>query len=90
MTISAILVMFAVIWFMTLFVVLPIGLQTQEEAGEVVPGTHASAPADANLKKKCLWVTLITIPIWILVCGIIVSGWVTMDMFDIYKPPVSQ
>ncbi len=90
MSISAILVMFAVIWFMTLFVVLPIGMQTQGEAGEVVPGTHASAPADVNLKRKAMWVTIITIPIWAITCGIILSGWVTMDMFDIYKPPSSQ
>jgi predicted secreted protein len=34
-----------VIWWMTLFVVLPIGLRTQAEAQEVVPGSVESAPA---------------------------------------------
>lgn len=90
MTISAILVMFAVIWFMTLFVVLPIGLQTQGEAGEVVPGTQASAPANVNMKRKCLWVTLITIPIWAVSCWIIITGMIPWEMFDIYKPPSSN
>ena len=38
-------VVFAVVWFLTLFVVLPIGLRTQDEAGRIEPGTPASAPA---------------------------------------------
>ena len=42
------LVLFAVIWFIALLVALPIGITTQEEAGEVVPGTPASAPVDAT------------------------------------------
>lgn len=33
-----------VIWWLTLFVVLPIGMRTQAEDNEVLPGTVASAP----------------------------------------------
>lgn len=49
MGITSALVLFAVVWFMTFFVVLPLRLTTQGEAGEVVPGTHKSAPADAQI-----------------------------------------
>ena len=59
MTITAAIVLFAVIWFLTLFVVLPIGLRTQGEDGEVVPGTPSSAPANPRLRRKFFWVTLI-------------------------------
>lgn len=34
------LVLFAVIWFMTFLIVLPIRVQTQGDVGEIVPGTH--------------------------------------------------
>jgi len=38
-------VLFAVFWFMVLFVVLPLRLQTQGENKNVVPGTPSSAPS---------------------------------------------
>ena len=33
------------IWWITLFLVLPFGVRTQQEEGSVVPGTPESAPA---------------------------------------------
>lgn len=40
-----------VVWWVTLFAVLPFGVRTQEEAGEVVPGAPASAPAKFDLMR---------------------------------------
>jgi predicted secreted protein len=37
--------LYFMIWWMVLFAVLPFGVRTQGEAGDVVPGTPASAPA---------------------------------------------
>jgi len=45
MKISFAIVVYLCIWFMTLFAVLPFGVHTQADAGDVVPGTPASAPA---------------------------------------------
>ena len=64
MNVVSALVLFAVIWFVTLLVALPIGVTTQEEAGEVVPGTPASAPVDAMIRRKMLWVTVASLAIW--------------------------
>ena len=44
MPITSALVLFAVIWFLTLFIVLPLRLQTQGDVGEIEPGTHAGSP----------------------------------------------
>lgn len=85
MTITAALVIFAVIWFLTLYVALPIGETSQSEAGEVVPGTPASAPVDTFLKKKLLWVTIISFILWVLICGIIMSGILKIEYFDIFN-----
>ena len=74
MTITAAFVLFAVIWFMVFLIVLPLKLQTQGEAGEVVPGTHKSAPADAQIGRRAKITTLWAIGLWIVLAGIIVSG----------------
>jgi predicted secreted protein len=42
---------FFCLWFITLFVVLPFFARTQDEAGDVVPGTPGSAPAKINILK---------------------------------------
>ena len=46
MTLTGAIVLFAVIWFLSLLVALPIGLNTQGDLGEVEPGTPASADGD--------------------------------------------
>ncbi len=79
------IVLFAVIWFMVLFIVLPIRLETQGERGEIVPGTHAGAPADFNMRRKAKLVTLISIAVWIVLAGIILSGVVKISDIDLYS-----
>ena len=79
MSITAILVVFAICWFMVLYVVLPLGVKSQREAGEVVPGTPPSAPAGAVIKRKFITTTLVTIPIWAVICLIIIFGLISMQ-----------
>jgi predicted secreted protein len=45
MPIFSIFAIYFIIWWLTLFIVLPIGLRTQAEENEVVPGSVESAPA---------------------------------------------
>lgn len=78
-------VLFAVIWFMVFFVVLPLRMVTQGEAGEIVPGTHASAPADAQLKRKAKITTLWAIGLWIVIAGTILSGMITVRDLDWFQ-----
>ncbi|WP_170769058.1 DUF1467 family protein [Ruegeria lacuscaerulensis] len=82
MTITAALVLFAVIWFLTLLVVLPIRIKTQGDLGEIVPGTHAGAPEVHHMKKK-LWITTgLTVVLWAIIAGIIISGVISVRDFD--------
>lgn len=48
-----------VVWWTTLFAVLPLGVRTQGEAGEVVPGTPASAPVAPRLLRICAINTIV-------------------------------
>ncbi len=52
---------FFCLWFITLFVVLPFFAKTQDEAGEVVPGTPEGAPAKINIAKVFLVNTVVAI-----------------------------
>ncbi|WP_102109398.1 DUF1467 family protein [Oceaniglobus roseus] len=93
MGITSAIVLFAVIWFMVLFIALPIGLRTQGDEGEIVPGTHAGSPAEFNLKRKAMWVTIVSAVIWCVIAGIIFSGMISvrdLDWFGRMDPPVSQ
>jgi len=85
MTITAAIVLFAVLWFLGLFIALPIGERSQSEAGDVVPGTPASAPEETFLKTKIFWVTVVSFVIWAILCGIIMSGALSVEMFDIFN-----
>ncbi|MEM7439595.1 MAG: DUF1467 family protein [Pseudomonadota bacterium] len=85
MTVGAALVLFAIVWFMVLFIVLPLRLETQGESGEVVKGTPKSAPSSVNLKRKALWVTGISLMIWGILVTVIVSEVVTIDTLDFYN-----
>lgn len=84
------LVLFAVIWFLVLFVVLPLRLKTQGDTGEIVPGTQAGAPANLSMKRKALITTLVAAVIWVIVAGVILSGVIgvrDIDFFNRMGPP---
>lgn len=83
MTIFSSLVLYAILWFMTLFVVLPLRLTTQAEAGHVVRGTPQSAPADPQIRKRMLITTGVSFVLWVVIAGIILSGIITVEDIDI-------
>lgn len=64
---------FFCLWFITLFAVLPFFAKTQEEAGEVVPGTPEGAPHKIQLWKVFLVNTIVAIVTFGIVYGVIVS-----------------
>ena len=82
MTITAAFVMYAVTWFMTFFVVLQIRPVSQRDTGSVEPGTPPGAPAEEVVGRKAKLTTLIATPIWAVICGVILSGWITLEDLD--------
>jgi len=70
-TITGAIVLFAVFWFLALYMILPLFVRSQEEAGEVEPGTSAGAPDQPMMKKKLIWTTVAAIVMWIIAYAII-------------------
>ena len=82
MSITAAFVLYAVIWFMLFLMILPLRLKTQGDTGNIVPGTHASAPENPNIKRKVKITTVIASVLGIIIAGIILSGAITVRDFD--------
>jgi predicted secreted protein len=55
---------FFLIWWVVLFIVLPFGVRSQRESGEIIPGTDPGAPAIPKLLRKLLWTTLVSVAIF--------------------------
>lgn len=91
MTISAAFVLYVVSWFMVFFVVLPLRNTSQGDAGAVVPGTPASAPAGFVVKRKAKITTIAATIVWAILCGIILSGAISIRDIDWMNrlPPIS-
>ena len=79
MSITSGMVLFAVLWFLALFIVLPLGVRSQDEAGDITPGTPAGAPEKAMMGRKMLWATIGATVGWIVLFGIIEGGLITNE-----------
>ncbi|WP_394197056.1 DUF1467 family protein [Litoreibacter albidus] len=85
MAITSAIVVFAVIWFLTLFCVLPFGTRSQSEAGDVAHGTPRSAPSNPQMKRKFAITTMIAVVIWVPMCLAIIYGYINADSMNLYK-----
>ena len=83
MDIGAGLVLYGIIWFMVLYVVLPLRLTTQGDADDVTPGTPAGAPHKLNMRRKLLITTLAAGVVWAIAASIIISGIIPVSTFDV-------
>jgi predicted secreted protein len=77
------LALYIVIWWTLLFAVLPFGVRTQGEDGNVVPGTPASAPSRMNIKRVIIATTLVSAVVFALVRFVIASQWIKLDILGV-------
>lgn len=84
MTLTGAMVLYAVFWFMGMLIALPLGLKTHGDLGTDGDDTPASAPVNANVKRKMVWVTGISLVLWVPVCLLIASGWIGVADLDFW------
>jgi predicted secreted protein len=53
------LAIYFVLWWVVLFAVLPWGVRSQHESGEMTPGTDPGAPVLPDIKRKLVWTTIV-------------------------------
>lgn len=76
------LAVYAVIWLLTLLIVLPWGARSQQESGAVTPGTDPAAPSSLRLWTKYLWVTLIAGVLFGILAAAYQIGLIPPDLAD--------
>ena len=74
MSIVSGIVVFVCVWWMIFFMVLPFGVKLDESGPEI---SGPGAPQAANIKKKAIITTLISI----VICGMIIAA-VKADVFS--------
>jgi predicted secreted protein len=60
MSVTTAIAIYFVIWWVVLFTILPWGIRSQHEDGEIAPGTDPGAPALPRLWLKLLWTTVVS------------------------------
>ena len=84
MSLASAIAIYFIIWWLVLFLVLPFGVRTTQEAGGThVPGQAESAPHEFSLKRTALRVTIVATVLWALFVLNYIYGWITPDMLDL-------
>lgn len=79
MTLFSAFAIYFVIWWIVLFAVLPWGVRTQEEDGEVVPGSNPSSPQHPLLVRKAIATTVVSAIVFAILYAVVVYGGVSLD-----------
>ena len=79
MPVTTAVAIFFLIWWVVLFAVLPWGIRSQHEGGEIVPGTDPGAPAVPRLLRKLVWTTLVSAAIFAVCYVVYVDRLVTLE-----------
>jgi predicted secreted protein len=80
---QSMLAIYILFWTIALFVVLPLGVRTAEEAGEeCVPGHAPSAPHRFSFGKAALRATIVSAAAFALFYANYRFGWITIDSLD--------
>lgn len=87
MAFSSALAVYVLFWVMCLFVVLPFGMRTAEEAGAASqPGHAESAPHQFRAGRIALRTTIVSAVLFGLFYANYIYGWVGADVLDWIVP----
>ncbi|MBX9777980.1 MAG: DUF1467 family protein [Xanthobacteraceae bacterium] len=79
MSLATAIAVYFIIWWVVLFMVLPWGVRSQEEGGDVVGGSDPGAPAIPRLWWKLVWTTVVSGVVFAVGASIYVYRLVTLD-----------
>jgi predicted secreted protein len=81
MGIAGSIVTIVLLWWLAFFTLLPVGVKSQLENGNVEPGTVPSAPVTPHLLYKALGALAIALVLWGALFGIIEYRVITFEDF---------
>ncbi len=81
------LAIYFLIWWITLFAILPFGIKSQHE-GEITPGTDPGAPMLPRLLSKIAWTTLVSTVLYALLYVIYAYRLIGLDDIPFLPRPL--
>jgi predicted secreted protein len=85
MSLSFAIAIYFIIWWTVLFAVLPLGVRTQDEAGEVVPGTPRSAPLAPRLFRVFAITTVVAAIVFAIFYAVVRYKLIRLEDFPILR-----
>jgi predicted secreted protein len=82
MSITTAIAIYFILWWLTLFAVLPWGVRSQHESGEISPGTEPGAPTLPRIAIKLLWTTIVSAIVFALLYVVYAYRIVTFEDID--------
>ncbi|MEJ2408115.1 MAG: DUF1467 family protein [Novosphingobium sp.] len=88
----SILAIYGLLWILSAFLVMPIGLRTADESGDEVGEGHAdSAPVNFRPRVIVLRATLLAAVLFVLYYENYVNGWISLADLNFFgDPPVKD
>lgn len=70
---------FIILWWLSFFIMLPIGVRNHDEAGvETRPGVERAAPAVPNLLRKAGYAAALAGVIWVIGFALLTTGVISL------------
>ena len=85
MGLSFSIAIYFIVWWLVLFVVLPFGVRTQDDAGAIVPGTPGSAPLAHRMLRTVLITTAVSAVVFTVLYLGITRKWIPLDSIPILR-----
>ena len=90
MPVTTAFAIFFLIWWVVLFAVLPWGIRSQHETGDIAPGTEPGAPAVHVVWRKLLWTTVTSAVVFVILAVIYKENLIPFEFLErISNPPHS-
>ncbi|HVV61529.1 MAG TPA: DUF1467 family protein [Pseudolabrys sp.] len=84
---TTLIAIYFIIWWVVLFAVLPWGVRSQEESGEISAGTDPGAPASARMLRKLIFTTLISAVIFGVFYGLQAANIISLEKIIQFASP---
>jgi predicted secreted protein len=79
-SIALLIAIYFVVWWVVLFAVLPWGVTSQQEAGEIIQGSDPGAPARPLLLRKAIATTIISTLLLAIGYAVWAAGFISADL----------
>ncbi len=89
MSTAVVFAIYFVLWWLSLLIVLPWGAHSQDESGEVTPGTDPGAPSISRVKSKLIWATVVATVLFGILWAVYAVGFIPVDVIAAINGPHS-